>query len=70
METSDAHRLAEGVRAACAVAAERAWEEGGISGLCAAGRWELAMQAIRELDLEAVLVSGTRAGRRAGVPST
>jgi len=36
-------------------AALRAHEEAGISGLCAEGRWELAIQAMRCLDLDAVL---------------
>ena len=52
MASEDAARVAEAVRAACIAAAVRAYEEGGVSGLCAEGRWELAVQAIRELDLE------------------
>lgn len=47
--------VAEAVRAACLEAARRAWEEAGISGLCAEGRWEVALDAVRGLDLEAVL---------------
>jgi hypothetical protein len=43
--------LAELVRQACIDAALEAYESGGISGLCAEGRWELAIQAIRCLDL-------------------
>ncbi len=43
--------LAEAVRRACLEAAEAAWLDAGIRGLCAEGRWELALQAIRELDL-------------------
>jgi hypothetical protein len=48
-------RIAETVRQACLEAALRAWEEAGISGLCAEGRWELAVDALRSLDLKAVL---------------
>lgn len=46
--------IAEGVRQACLKAALDAYESGGISGLCAEGRWELAVQAIRTLDLDDV----------------
>ncbi len=48
-------RAAEAVRAACIAAAERAYEDAGVSGLCAEGRWELAVQAMRELDLDGLL---------------
>ncbi len=47
--------LAEAVRDACLEAALRAYEDAGIAGLCAEGRWELAVQAIRELDLDQLL---------------
>ncbi len=55
MGVQDAIRVAEAVRAACVVAAERAYEDGGTSGLCAAGRWELAVGAMRELNLQLIL---------------
>src|SRR5512139_712746 len=42
--------LAEAVRKACLEAALHAYEDAGISGLCQEGRWEIAVQAIRELD--------------------
>lgn len=45
-------QLAEIVREVCLRAALDAYESAGISGLCAEGRWELAVQAIRTLDLE------------------
>jgi len=48
-------KSAEAVRRACLKAAVEAYENAGMSGLCAEGRWELAVQAIRELDLGAVL---------------
>ncbi len=56
MDEREALRVAEAVRAACVGAAERAYEDGGVRGLCAEGRWELALDAIRELDLRALLV--------------
>lgn len=48
-------QLAEVVREACMRAALEAYESAGISGLCTEGRWELAVQAIRILDLESVI---------------
>jgi len=42
---------AESVRAACLDAALQAYEDAGIRGLCADGRWEAALAAIRQLDL-------------------
>ena len=47
--------LAEHVRAACLEAALAAYEDAGIRGLCAEGRWEAALAAMRDLDLSATL---------------
>lgn len=47
--------LAEHVRQACLEAARRAYEEAGIRGLCAEGRWECAVDAIRAIPLERLL---------------
>lgn len=52
---SNKQRLAEAVRAACIKAALEAYEEGGVLGLCAEGRWEYAISAMRQLDVAAVL---------------
>ena len=52
--------VAETVRAACLAAARLAYEDAGIRGLCADGRWEAALTAIRDLDLSDVL--GLRTG--------
>jgi hypothetical protein len=43
------------VRVHCIDAALKAYEDAGISGLCAEGRWELAIQAMRCLDLNSVI---------------
>jgi hypothetical protein len=48
-------RMAEAVRTACLEAAVEAWEQGGMSGLCVEGRWDLALDRLRSLDLEAVI---------------
>lgn len=61
----DVTEIAETVRDHCIEAALRAYEEGGISGLCAEGRWELAIQAIRCVDLNAVLHSTYKPGELA-----
>jgi hypothetical protein len=58
---NDSQALAEAVRAACIKAALDAYEEGGVLGLCAEGRWEYAISAMRQLDVEAV--AATRGGR-------
>ena len=41
----------EAVRRACIEAALAAYEDAGISGLCAEGRWEAAVGAIQSVDL-------------------
>ncbi|MHB1123719.1 MAG: hypothetical protein ACYC0T_13490 [Ramlibacter sp.] len=46
------HELMEAVRRACIGAALAAYEDAGISGLCAEGRWEAAVGAIQSLDLK------------------
>ena len=55
MDEQDARRLAEAVRAACVAVAEQAYEEGGVRGLCAEGRWELAVDAMKGLELRSVV---------------
>jgi len=47
--------LAQAVRKACVEAALRAYEEAGISGLCYEGRWEIAIDAMQNLDLAALI---------------
>ena len=43
--------LAEAVRRACIETALAAYEDAGIAGLCAEGRWEAAVSAMQSLDL-------------------
>jgi hypothetical protein len=45
-------QLAEAVRQACLAAAIRAAEDAGVRGLCADGRLEVAIDAIRSLVLD------------------
>jgi len=59
---TDPRQLAEAVRAACIEAALEAYEEGGVLGLCAEGRWEYAISAMRQLTVDALIaprVTGT-----------
>jgi hypothetical protein len=53
----DLQRLAHAVREACIRAAVDGNEQGGISGLCAEGRFELAIDALRALNLDSVRVA-------------
>ncbi|MCB1802695.1 MAG: acetyltransferase [Gammaproteobacteria bacterium] len=48
--------VADAVRDACVEAALNAYEDAGISGLCAEGRWEIAIQTMRRLDVHALVV--------------
>jgi hypothetical protein len=57
---SDERRLAEAIRAACIEAALAAYDEGGVLGLCAEGRWEYAISALRQLDVAAVAAAWAR----------
>ena len=60
--------MAEKIRDACMRAALAAHEDAGISGLCMEGRWEIAMQAIRTLDLGSVLEQVQREAGSSEVP--
>lgn len=55
---NDPLEIAENTRDACVRVALQAYEDAGISGLCGEGRWELAVQAMRALDLGALLAHG------------
>ncbi len=52
---SDKTKLAETVRTTCLEATLRAYEDAGISGLCEEGRWECAVQAIKGVNLSALV---------------
>ena len=56
--------LAHVVREACVRAAVDAYEQAGVSGLCAEGRWELAVDAMRSLDLAAMIREHPEVGMR------
>jgi len=50
-------QIAEIVRQACIDIAIRAYEDAGLSGLCHEGRWEVAVDAIRGLDLRSFVAA-------------
>ena len=51
----DLKDIAERIRDACLEAVLQAYEDAGIQGLCAEGRWEVAVGALRTLDLAPLL---------------
>lgn len=53
--------MAARIRLALIEAASQAYEDAGVQGLCAEGRWEAAVGAMQMLDLEALL-DAPRAG--------
>ena len=52
---ADQRDLAEQVRAVVLGAALAAYEDAGVRGLCAEGAWEIAVGAMRALDLSRVV---------------
>jgi len=50
-------RLAQLVRGACLRVALDSYDRAGLSGLCPEGRWGLAIDAMRSLDLDAIVTS-------------
>lgn len=54
-EEDRACRLAAAVRDACIQVALEAYRNAGISGLCAEGRWEVAVGEMRRLDLKRLI---------------
>jgi hypothetical protein len=53
--TSEQRHIAEAIRLACVRAALEGYERAAQDGLCHAGAWEAAVDAIRALDMDAVL---------------
>ena len=54
----DPQAAAEAARQACIAAALAAYEDAGVLGLCAEGRWEAAVSAMQSLDLQPI--AGTK----------
>lgn len=53
--TEEEQRIAKHVRAACVEAAQDGFERAAMAGLCHEGARELALDAIKTLDIDAVL---------------
>jgi hypothetical protein len=51
----DVNDLARAIRDACLEAALQAYEDAGMQGLCAEGRWEAAVGALRTVDVAALV---------------
>jgi hypothetical protein len=62
---TDPFALADDVRQACIAAALAAYEEAGVLGLCAEGRWEAAVSAMQSLDLRRLAASESASGNPA-----
>lgn len=48
------HRVAEAVRAACVAAAQQSYERAAADGLCDEGAWEVAIDAMRSIDIDEI----------------
>lgn len=53
--SESALEFAEHVRTACLTAALDAYEDAGLRGLCAEGRWECAIDSLRSLPLSSIV---------------
>lgn len=51
----DLEDFAKRIRDACLEVALQAYEDAGIQGLCAEGRWEAAVSALRTVDIARLL---------------
>ena len=56
----DEQRIAEAVRRACIDAALEAYEDAQVRGLCREGAWEVAIEAVRSLDVAAVIAAAEK----------
>ncbi len=60
---ADPKIIAEAVRKACIDAALEAYEDAQIRGLCREGAWEVAIGAVRSLDVAAVIAASVEDGK-------
>lgn len=54
---TDPRDIAEAVRRACVEAALEAYEDAQVRGLCREGAWEVAIEAVRTLDVAALIAA-------------
>ncbi len=57
---ADPRDIAEAVRRACVEAALEAYEDAQIRGLCREGAWEVAIEAVRTLDVAAAITAAEK----------
>lgn len=57
---ADPRDIAEAVRRACVDAALEAYEDAQIRGLCREGAWEVAIEAVRTLDVATVIAAAEK----------
>lgn len=57
---ADPRDIAEAVRRACIDAALEAYEDAQVRGLCREGAWEVAIEAVRTLDVAAVIAAAEK----------
>jgi hypothetical protein len=60
---TDPRRVAEQVRDALVRAALMAYEDAAIRGLCGEGAWEVAVTAMRDLDLSSIVAQASASDR-------
>ena len=58
--SEDRLALAERVRAACIEAALAGYENAAVAGLCGEGALEVAISAMRQVDIDAIVARGPR----------
>lgn len=56
--------VADAVRAACLRAAIDGYEQAGFGGMCEEGRWEMVVDSIRSLNLDAIVKRALEPGDR------
>lgn len=52
-------QMADAVRKACIEEALKSYEDAGLRGLCHEGRWEAAVEAMRQINLDTVIQAQT-----------
>jgi hypothetical protein len=61
MEKSLKKKQLENIRQACIAAAIEAYEDAGLRGLCQEGRWDIAIDAMKHVNLDHIVKKETEA---------
>jgi hypothetical protein len=54
-DTDRDHRVAEAIQTACVATAQASYERAAADGLCDEGAWEVAIDAMRSIDVDAIV---------------